>query len=113
MKEFENNAGQGDIVFFKVDSIPATAIEQTSKDTYHIVAHSETGHHHVVEKSKAKFYSDPADLMRCFLKVEADHADLTHLRSFDTHEPIRLKTGNYEIHRQREQGPDGWRRLED
>lgn len=34
-------------------------------------------------------------------------------RSFDTHESILLKGGTYEIRRQREYTPEGWRRVED
>ena len=38
---------------------------------------------------------------------------LEHLRSFDTHETIKLPVGTFEIRRQREYTPEGWRRVED
>jgi hypothetical protein len=40
-------------------------------------------------------------------------AVVEHLRSFDTHESISIGPGNYEIRRQRENAPEGWRRAAD
>lgn len=50
--------------------------------------------------------------MICYLSI-SDPTALTHERSFDTHEPILLNPGIYEVRRQREYTPQGWRRIED
>ena len=42
-----------------------------------------------------------------------EFADVEHLWPFDTHETIRLTPGKWEIRRQREWSPEGWRRVED
>jgi hypothetical protein len=36
-----------------------------------------------------------------------------HLRSYDMHAPITIKPGIYELRRQREYTPEGWRRVAD
>ena len=47
-----------------------------------------------------------------YLKVEED-TELKHKRSFDTHESLLLTPGIYEIRRQREYTPEGYRRAAD
>ena len=47
-----------------------------------------------------------------WIKVNRPTA-LEHLRSHDTHEPIMFGPGIYEVRRQREYTPDGWRRVQD
>jgi len=39
--------------------------------------------------------------------------ELRHERSFDTHAPITIDKGKYEIRRQREYTLEGWRKIED
>ena len=57
--------------------------------------------------------------MRAYLRVPAgDYADVVHRRPWDTHQTLRLLADGggdtiYEIGRQREYVPDGWRRVED
>ena len=57
------------------------------------------------------------DPMISYLEVieatEEAEALLTHLRTFDTHETIGIPVGKFEIRRQREYTPEGWRRVED
>jgi hypothetical protein len=48
-----------------------------------------------------------------YLDVQTDHADVVHLRGLDTHETLRLPRGTWEIRRQQEWSPEGWRRVED
>jgi len=38
---------------------------------------------------------------------------IEHHRLFDTHEAMEIKPGIYEIHRQREYTPEGYRRAAD
>ena len=46
-------AAQGDVMFIRVDTIPAGAKEESGAGPV-VVAHSETGHHHAIDRKKAK-----------------------------------------------------------
>ncbi|MBK7864340.1 MAG: hypothetical protein IPJ65_38220 [Archangiaceae bacterium] len=110
MKEVkEGICFQGDICIMKVDKLPA-GLEEV-KDA--VVAHSETGHHHVAER--AKVYKAP-DGMTLYMQAIGKTVDVVHKRPYDTHETIRLlgQPGDvFKIKRQREYTPEGWRRVED
>jgi len=112
MKTFTQYAAQGDIIIIRIKDIPDDVVKQEPENNQHIVAHSETGHHHVVPAKDADFYRAANDDMVMYLAV-SNETRLEHLRSFDTHEEISFDKGNYIIKRQREHTPDGWRRVED
>ena len=80
----------------------------------YVVVHSETGHNHCVkERSSVKLYAS-VDQFRGYLDVSGfEPAVLEHHRSFDTHEALEIKPGIYEIRRQREYTPQGFRRAAD
>ncbi len=78
-----------------------------------VVAHSETGHHHVVRGGKAFATENP---MLLHVVAERAEVDFLHLRDFDTHETIRLVGDpgeTYDIVRQREDSPWGERMVAD
>ena len=105
---------QGDVAFLRVanDKLPANAVERTGKDA-NVCAHSETGHHHIAVDAKLFDVGDP---MVCYLRLEAPCAEIQHLRPHDTHETIALGGGVgavFQVRRQREHSPAGWRRVED
>lgn len=102
---------QGDLAIIPIDKIPDNVIETQPKGENHIVAHSETGHHHVVAARLAKLYI--ASAMMSYLRVIADQAELQHLRPYDTHETLALPKGDYQLLRQREGSPEGWRQVMD
>jgi hypothetical protein len=117
MQTFKNQCAQGDLYIRRIDAIPAGAKPMATENGRFIVAHSETGHHHVIaERPGVKVFTTD-DPMISYLQVieatEATEALLEHLRSFDTHETISIPPGNYELRRQREYTPEGWRRVED
>lgn len=114
MRKFNKVCAQGDIMIIKVDKLPANAVLDNSavEGNYLVVTHSETGHHHVMERDKVKMFKLPNDIMKCLLVVE-DPVALEHLREFDTHEAILFDKGVYEVRRQREYTPQGMRRVED
>ena len=56
------------------------------------------------ERGEYKVYVPSLDEVEVFIE---------HLRSFDTHESISIAPGIYEIRRQREYTPEGWKRVED
>lgn len=103
---------QGDVMIRRVDAIPAAATPAAAEGHHHIVAHSETGHHHVIDSRNAQMLIDTTNAFIAWLDV-AEPTALTHLRDFDTHEPLMLPPGKYEVRRQREAVPEGWRRAAD
>ena len=101
---------QGDVMIKPVKEIPTEAKETKPDGNNYVVAHSETGHHHIIAAKAAKVYA--LTQMVSYLSL-IEEAKLTHLRPFDTHEELLLPAGNYEIVRQREGTPEGWRRVAD
>lgn len=117
MKTFENNAAQGDLMIRRIQAIPAGATKVAADKGFHVVAHSETGHNHVIaERPNVTLYTT-GDPMISYLEVieatDATETLLEHLRGHDTHETIKIPAGLFEIRRQREYTPEGWRRVED
>lgn len=123
MKEANNQAAQGDVLFMRVEKIPK-GYEPVKSGGPIVVAHSETGHHHTVPHLDAVLYTNRADPMTSYLKFNDDVKSLTvtHHRPHDTHESIRLLGGGggsarsstiWMVRRQREHTPEGWRRVED
>lgn len=101
---------QGDLLIEKIETIPENLTAVKSEDN-HVLAHSETGHHHIVSAEKVNYY--PAnDEFFGYLDVKQE-AQIIHLRGFDTHAPINLKEGKYKVTRQREYTPQGYRRVLD
>lgn len=115
MRTFTNQAAQGDCLLRRIASIPAAATLQAAENGVHVVAHSETGHNHVIDADpeNVKFYADPDDGLKAYLEVLATDVQLNHLRAHDTHETISIPPGKYEIRRQREYQPEGFRRAAD
>ena len=117
MKTFQNQAAQGDLLIRRINAIPAAATAINAENGVFVVAHSETMHNHVVEATHREQLFTTGDPMISYLQVieATDEAEVVikHLRSFGTHESIQIAPGNYEIRRQREYTPEGWRRVED
>lgn len=107
MKQFQAPyTAQGDLNIFSVEEIPQGLAEKPATDGSHILAHSETGHHHVIEGNTVRVFEQNEFIS--YLEVEKP-SNVVHLRSFDTHETIGLPPGKYRISRQREYTPEGYR----
>ncbi len=105
MKTVKNFCFQGDVMFTRVDTLPADA--RPAKNN--IVALSETHHHHVAERAEV-FTCD--DGMTLYMRALGKNLDIVHKRDYDTHETLRFDTepGDiFKIRRQREYVPEGWR----
>lgn len=111
MKTFNQMAAQGDILFRSIKELPKDVIEVKScKSMEFVLSHSETGHKHYVKTTpNVQFFTHANDNMLAYLVVNKGTAQVEHARSFDTHESIELKKGIWEIRRQREYSPEGWR----
>lgn len=117
MKTAINQIAQGDVYFIRRDGIPAgyAPAEPTGKE--HVVAHSETGHHHVVNVADGVLYEGSNPLI-AYLKLEegVDSAPVVHKRDYHTHETVALGGGGgtvWEVRRQREYTSEGLRRAAD
>lgn len=114
MINFKNQAAQGDMLIRKIDALPENVKETKDEKGNFILAHSETGHNHVVKKQEGvKFYSNDNDPFIAYLVVDNTKCFVEHQRVFDTHSPIEIAPGIYEIRRQREYTPQGWRKAQD
>jgi hypothetical protein len=119
--ESKRPAFQGDVAFLRVAKMPAKVEEVKREKGALIVTHSETGHHHSILDDGPQLFAVPGDAMVSYLRIPASakHADVVHQRPWDTHETLRLLADDsvgetiYEIRRQREHTPEGWRRVED
>lgn len=103
---------QGDLMIRRIDAMPSGAKKAGNEGAHHILAHSETGHHHVIESRAADRFIDETNTFITYLSV-ASEAEIQHLRDFDTHEPILLAPGIYEVRQQREYVAEGFRRVAD
>jgi len=105
---------QGDILIIPVDAIPQNAKAAKAEGGHFIIAHSETGHHHVIERAKAEVYEVADDDFVAYVRTLGDGAKIEHKRPFDTHETVALSPNQtYEIRRQREYVPEGFRKAAD
>ena len=68
----------------------------------------------MIRDAAVRLFREPdGDPLVAILAVEGAFADVVHLRAHDTHETLRLLQGYWEVRRQREWTPEGWRRVED
>jgi hypothetical protein len=111
-RTFNRVSAQGDIMIIKLDVAPdVTGLTEVQPEGENlIVTHSETGHHHVLERDVAKMY-ESTDL-EAFLVLH-DEGTLRHLRDNHTHESLKLPAGSYKVIRAREYTPEGYRRVQD
>ncbi len=118
MKTFNTCAAQGDVMFSKALQIPEGAKSIQPVNGNIVITHSETGHDHIMELDKdcdipnVEMFSIDDNPLISWIKVNRP-TSLKHMRSFDTHEPILFLPGTYEVRRQREYTPQGFRRVED
>lgn len=116
MKTFTRMAAQGDFIIIRIDGIPANVEPMAAENGKIVVAHSETGHNHVMEMDHVEAFKPKdvkeVDLYEMFLNVK-EPTTIDHLRSFDTHETLLVPPGKYRIRRQREYVAEGFRRAQD
>lgn len=116
MKTIQNSCAQGDVHFTRRGTLPANATAIPAANGRIVITHSETGHDHVMLLDRAEtpavvMYGTDNPLVS-WLQINRPTA-LEHLRQHDTHEPIMFTPGIYEVRRQREYTPEGFRRVED
>ena len=101
MKIVTSQAFQGDVMFRKrTEALPSNALKRPDAGEI-VVAHSETGHHHVAQGPDISIFAFGHDPLRSILRVPTK-ADVVHRRDFDTHEALQLDAGDWDVVRQRE-----------
>lgn len=122
-------AAQGDLLVRPVSGIPEGFVPvQQDNPLGYVVAHSETGHHHVATTTAAKatLYrmppagaTGPVDPSRfgggllSYLEIQEGVVELLHQRPHDTHQTLQLPAGIWELRRQFDHGPEGWKVVQD
>ena len=98
---------QGDLMIRRIDNLPSGVTQAAPDNDVHILAHSETGHHHVIESKGASVSVLDRQLegMRVLRAILENPTSLEHLRDHDTHEPIVMEPGLYEFRIGREFDP--------
>lgn len=113
MKTFAKRAAQGEIMVRRIGDLPSnraipkgyTALPAENGSL--IVGHSETGHHHVIDArhGSVAVMDKPPEGMRILRALIEQPTPLTHLRETDTHAPLMLEPGEYELRIAREYDP--------
>jgi len=94
----------GEITFVRVDALLDGFAGVPAINGEHIVAHSETGHHHVLEAPGVEYMPDAEDAMVAWVRIQnGDGAKLKHKRSNDTHRTLTIEPGLYRINHAREE----------
>lgn len=105
MKSFQHTAAQGELTIRRIDSVPDGCTPMQPEGGKFIVGHSETGHHHVIGAvggASVTVLDRPPEGMKVLYAILENPGSLDHLRGHDTHEPIALEPGIYEIRVARE-----------
>jgi len=121
MKTFKRIAAQGEAYIMRLnpDSLSQIELEdaKTAEGDKHIIAHSETGHHHVMDRDKVEVYrpktKDSTKAVDVLYMIVKEPTSLDHLRPYDTHESIMFEPGEYKVTLQQEYTPEGYRRVAD
>jgi len=112
-KNFINMAAQGDLLIRKITKLPDNLTpDKKDESGRYVVAHSESGHCHVIDGKAAQLLIDETNQFIAYLEV-TEPCEIEHLRGYDTHEALRVEPGLYEIRRQVEYTPQGLRRVQD
>lgn len=119
MKTFKNMAAQGDLIILRIKKLPDNLVKVDPVEGKIVVAHSESGHDHVMVLERpdvVRAYKDKdtseVDLYEMFFEID-EPTRIEHLRSFDTHKSLQVPAGKFMIKRQREHVPEGFRRAAD
>jgi len=111
MLTFKTTAAQGEITIRRIGNVPAKRsppagfVAMKPEHGKFIIGHSETGHHHVLDRldgvDVAVMDAPPAG-MKILRAILENPTSLVHLRDHDTHDPIKLEPGEYELRIARE-----------
>lgn len=115
MFTFMNQARQGDLYIKRIAELPIEIKAMPAQDGVYIVAHSESGHHHVINAIPGSEVFESEDPLTLYLRViNESEVKLEHQKTGpDAHKPILFPSGIFRIRIGRERTPEGWRRVTD
>jgi hypothetical protein len=117
MKFVKKSAAQGEMLVRRVASFNnEETTEMKAEGNSFILAHSETGHHHVIDKNAVEIVQQTGNVpegLGILHMIVKEPTSIVHLRDNDTHEPLHLDEGKWEVRLQREFSPEGYRRVAD
>lgn len=116
MKIVKNVAAQGEMLIRRVNAFTEEAKDYKPENDVFILAHSETGHHHVIDRDNVEVKEQTKNVpqgMAILQLIVKEPAEIKHLRPTDTHESLQVDKGLWEIRLQREYTPKGYRRVAD
>jgi len=105
---FEKIAAQGEIKLYRLpDDADCTGEALAPEGGSLVIGHSETGHHHVIDREAATavVLKDAPAGMRILRLIVEKPTELRHMRPYSTHAPIALSPGKYEARIGREYDP--------
>lgn len=110
---FNAYAAQGEISIRRIGDLPEDMANPAGYTSLSpeggrlIVGHSETGHHHVIDArhGSVAVLDKPPEGMRILRALITQTTQLEHLRPHDTHAPVTLEPGEYELRIAREYDP--------
>lgn len=111
MKTFKTIAAQGEITIRRIGAktrnLPKGFTAILPENGRYIIGHSETGHSHVIDAIGATVgvLDKPPEGMRILHLILKNPHSLEHLRNYETHAPIMLEPGQYEVRIAREYDP--------
>lgn len=113
-RAIDRQAPQGDLYVERLDEMPEDIelIDMQPEGAHYVVAHSETGHHHVLPTKEVKVFNVKNMPFVSFAKVEAP-VRLDHHRHQDQHGSMLLQPGIYKFTRQHQVTPEGLQRVVD
>lgn len=113
MRTFVNQARQGDVFLRRVDALPDGVRRQDPIEGKHVLSHSESGHPHTVVADDVVFYYTD-DPFLAYIEVQRPTI-LWHEKDNDPHQhkPFEIPVGIFEVRRQVEGTPEGYRRVMD
>jgi len=101
MQSFNRRAAQGEIQIIRHEEgykLPPHMKPLEKENNKLIIGHSETGHHHVLERPAEVFVPDTAPAgMRILYAILEEPNALIHERGYDTHKALNLEPGIYEF----------------
>jgi len=104
-------ARQGELRIFRLPDdyvLPEGAKRVSSVNGRLIVGHSETGHHHVMERPDTELWTLPESISKfstVLIVEDPDGDSLVHERPYDTHGDVEFTKGKYLVKTGREYVP--------
>ena len=100
---------QGELTFVKLPEdadMSGKEFSDIDTDGRWIIGHSETSHHHVMDRAPVQIVEREAPIgVRILRLIVAEPVACEHLRRFDTHAPVNLTPGIWEVRTARDYDP--------